>query len=282
MKKYYKIIKLVKNLLLLTFLKKIKKLIFKTFFSNYNLSHLSISKNKLKFIITYSSLFLLTASCSAKWRYSENSSLDWAKISEKNKFCKIGSNQSPIDIVNEFSDNELIFNYQLPKQNNAEKIRDHYVLKTVFFDRSYLLRVKKKYFLRYFEFHHPSEHLVKGQTHSLEMQIAHKSDDEQWLMLSVFLEVGKENKNFNEIIDFVSNKKNLETKINLNKIINKNDQVFFYDGSLTTPPCTEGVKWYVFKTPIEISKEQMNILIKKTIFSKSNAREVQKFNFEKF
>jgi len=245
-------------------------------------SHLLISKDRFKLIVNFLMLFLLTTSCKANWQYTKNSSLDWAKISEKNKFCKIGSSQSPIDIVNEFSDNELIFNYQLPKQNNAEKIRSYHVLKTVFFDRSYLLRSKKKYFLRYFEFHHPSEHLIKGQNHSLEMQIAHKSEDEQWLMLSLFLEVGKENKNFNEIIDFVSNKKILEAKINLNKIINKNDSVFFYDGSLTTPPCTEGVKWYVMKTPIEISVEQMNIIIKKTIFSKTNAREVQKFNLEKF
>lgn len=226
-------------------------------------------------------LFIIT-SCSQQWKYSDNSSANWAKLSDKNKFCLIGSSQSPIDITADFSDNELIFNYSLSKENNVEKIRQNFVLRSVFFDRNYLLRSKKKYFLRYFEFHHPSEHLVKGKPHSLEMQIAHKSEDEQWLVLSIFLEVGNHNKNFQEIVDFVTNKKLKESKINLNKIVNKNDLVFFYDGSFTTPPCTEGVKWYIFKSPIFISKEQMNSIIKKTIFTKSNAREIQKFNSEKF
>lgn len=226
-------------------------------------------------------LFIIT-NCSQNWQYSKNSSASWAKISEKNKFCLIGSSQSPIDITTEFTDNELVFNYLPSKENNVEKIRNYNVLRSVFFDHNYLLRSKKKYFLRYFEFHHPSEHLVKGKNHSLEMQIAHKSEDEQWLILSFFLEVGDHNKNFQEIVDFIANKKLKESKINLNKIINKSDLVFFYDGSFTTPPCTEGVKWYVFKAPIFISKEQMNLIITKAIFSKANAREIQKFNLEKF
>jgi|APGre2960657423_1045063.scaffolds.fasta_scaffold00393_3 carbonic anhydrase len=230
-------------------------------------------------------LILLTiVSCSPNWQYdSKNSSKKWGDINEKFKFCKIGLNQSPIDVVADFSVSDLSFHFQKNhQQNNAEKERKDYVLKTVFFDQSFLQRMKKKYFLRYFEFHHPSEHLVKNQASSLEMQIAFKSEDEQWLMMSIFLEVGNHHKNFEEIISFVENKKQKEGKIDLEKIIKKNDLVFFYEGSITTPPCTEGIKWYIYKTPIYISKEQMNIIIKNTIFTKTNARDVQKFNPEKF
>jgi carbonic anhydrase len=123
---------------------------------------------------------------------------------------------------------------------------------------------------------------MKGKNFSQEMQIAFKSEDEQWLIISLFLEIGNHNKNFDEIINFIGNKKIKEAKIDLEKIIKKDDSVFFYEGSFTTPPCQEGVKWYIFKTPILISKDQMNILIKESIFAKTNAREVQKFNPEKF
>ena len=233
----------------------------------------------------YWKIFLLLniVACSPKWQYyQKNNSDNWAKINENYKFCKIGSNQSPIDVIADFAPSDLTFNFQKNKQNNVEKERKDYVLKTVFFDQSYLQRVKKKFFLRYFEFHHPSEHRVKDKNFSQEMQIAFKSEDEQWLIISLFLEIGNHNKNFDEIINFISNKKIKEAKIDLEKIIKKDDSVFFYEGSFTTPPCFEGVKWYIFKTPILISKDQMNLIIKNTIFTKTNAREVQKFNPEKF
>jgi carbonic anhydrase len=236
-------------------------------------------KNYLK-ILT----LLIVAGCSPNWQYDlKDLNKNWGDIDAKYKFCKIGSNQSPIDIVSDFSVSDLSFNFQKNhQQNNVEKERKDYVLKTVFFDQNFVTRIKKKYFLRYFEFHHPSEHLVKGHNSSLEMQIAFKSEDEQWLITSIFLEVGNHHKNFDEIVNFVQNKKQKEGKIDLEKIIKKDDLVFFYEGSFTTPPCTEGVKWYIFKNPIYISKAQMNAIIKNTIFVKTNARELQKFNPEKF
>ena len=71
-------------------------------------------------------------------------------------------------------------------------------------------------------------------------------------------------------------------RIDISKIVNTNDKTFFYDGSLTTPPCSEGVKWYVMKTPVKISQEQMNKIIKSAIFAKTNARPVQAFHPEKY
>jgi carbonic anhydrase len=113
------------------------------------------------------------------------------------------------------------------------------------------------------------------------MQIYHKSEDEQLLVLAIFLEVGEENSAFNSIIKTLSKLENLP-KINLAKIVKSDDKIFFYDGSITTPPCVEGVKWYIMKTPLKISKEQMNQIIKLAIFTKSNARIIQEFHPEKY
>lgn len=226
-------------------------------------------------------------SCKTDWSYSgKGSPQNWAKISEKNKFCKIGYNQSPIDINSsmnkDFILNDLRFDY---KDAEIEKVNAKYYQKINFYGKNFVFRGKKKYWLKHIEFHHPSEHLLDSSPHSLEMQIYHKSEDEQWLALSYFLEISAENINenlyFKNLINFLKSDK-IEDKFNLSKIIDEKSLSFFYEGSFTNPPCTEGVKWFIMKNPIFISKEQMNAIIKSTIFVKSNAREVQKFNFEKF
>lgn len=210
------------------------------------------------------------------WSY--DSPQNWGEIDEKFKFCKIGYNQSPIDIRDEFVDNELKFSYQ---NSDVTKEKKDYVLKVNFDSDDFVLRGKKKYWLRSIAFRHPSEHFVKGNQHSMEMQIYHRSEDEQSLVLAIFLELGEANLAFNDLIKFVSGNQK-EGKIDLSKIVKNSDKIFFYDGSLTTPPCSEGVKWYVMKTPIKISKEQMNQIIKSSIFVKSNIRPLQEFHPEKY
>lgn len=221
-------------------------------------------------------LMVFISSCSPKWSYENVEK--WGELDEKYKFCKVGFNQSPVDVVQEFKDNGLEFNYQ---NSDIVKEKIPYQLRMNFYGKSFLTRVKKKYYLQNVTFHHPSEHYVKGEPHSLEMQIAHKSDDEQWLILSVFFEVGEENKNFSQLVNFISSSQQ-EQKFNPKNLVNFADQTFFYDGSFTTPPCLEGVKWYLMKTVVNISKEQMNKIIKNSIFVKSNARNLQKFNPEKY
>lgn len=234
-----------------------------------------------KFVKLFLSIFLafFTFSCAKNWSYQgKNAAQNWGSLSEEFKFCKIGYNQSPIDAKYGFEKNELKFSYQ---DSEVETLDKNYVRQIFFDNRDFVLRGKKKYFLRHLEFHHPSEHLVDSNQHSLEMQIYHKSEDEQLLVLAIFLEVGEENSAFNSIIKTLSKLENLP-KINLAKIVKSDDKIFFYDGSITTPPCVEGVKWYIMKTPLKISKEQMNQIIKLAIFTKSNARIIQEFHPEKY
>ncbi len=224
-------------------------------------------------------IIALISSCEKKWDYAgENSPEKWGELKEEYKFCKIGYNQSPINIVDEFKEEEIKFFYS---NSDVEKERKDYVMRINFFNKDFLTRGKKKYFLRYLEFHHPSEHLVKSKPHSMELEIIHKSEDEQFLILGIFLELGKENVKFDKLIDLLSDK-NSETNFDLSQIVKDNDKMFFYDGSFTTPPCKEGVKWYVMQKPIEISKGQMDKIIKSGILTKSNARPAQKYNPEKY
>ena len=114
------------------------------------------------------------------------------------------------------------------------------------------------------------------------MQLVHKSEDEQWLIASFFIaQNNQENLNFQQLIEFLNNK-NLTTTLDLKKNILHNNASFFYEGSFTTPPCLEAVKWFVFKNPILLSQNQINSIIKNTIFVPNNARPLQKFEPQKF
>ncbi len=230
----------------------------------------------MKNIIILAFSFLMVFSCGWNYKNSEK----WAQLKDEYKFCKIGYNQSPIDVRPDyvFEKKELEFHYN---SSEIELEREKFAAKINFLDKNFILLKKKKYWLHSLVFHHPSEHLINSQRHSMEMQVIHKSDDEQFLILAIFLEIGKENSAFKKIINSLS-KKSAANKINLSEIVKKDDLIFYYDGSFTTPPCKEGVKWYIMKTPLEISKDQMNQLIKLAIFSKTNARPVQQFHPERY
>jgi carbonic anhydrase len=230
-----------------------------------------------KILAIFSLIFF--SSCSKNWSYSGKfGPQNWGNLKEEFKFCKIGYNQSPINIEGEFKNEELDFFYG---KSEVEKTPTKHLLQLKFHDKDFVSRLKRQYLIRHIEFHHPSEHLVNGAPHSLEMQIYHKSDNEQWLAVAFFLEVGQENSGFEQLVKFLSSKE-MTTKLDLSKLLKKPNKLFFYDGSFTTPPCKEGLKWYVAKTPITISKEQMNQIIKLTIFSKNNARPAQSFHPERF
>jgi len=244
----------------------------------------------MKIILIILTLFLVN--CSKDWSYqNQNNSQNWGLIKPEFKFCKIGYNQSPIDISSQMflnsNDNNISIDYQ---KSELEKIRQKYFMKINIFGKNYVQRKNKKFYTKYIEFHHPSEHQINSEAQSLEMQIYHKSDDEQWLVLSYFLELNltkieEINENFIDLINFLKSKdkiKESEFKIDLKNLISNSTNYFFYEGSFTTPPCKEGLKWYVFKEPIYLAKNQINQIIKLAIFTKSNARDIQKYNPSKF
>jgi carbonic anhydrase len=229
-------------------------------------------------------LLIFLVNCQKNWTYNyPNDSKKWAEISVDNKFCKIGYNQSPIDIkedlTTKFLSNDLQINYQ---NSVIEKVKQKYNFKFVVHDKNFVVRSKRKFWLRYLEFHHPSEHQIDSQPYSLELQLYHKSDDEQWLVISLFIELDNKNldqnnSDFTSFTEYVDSPK-IDGKFDFNNLTKYLKNSFYYEGSFTTPPCHEGVKWYIEQSPIILSKNQINSLIKSSIFIKSNAREPQIFN----
>lgn len=200
------------------------------------------------------------------WSYDGSTGPEhWAHLNAEYAACSAGVEQSPIDIHSD----------EANKSGNKTKVTVHYKPTTFTFGNSghtiqantssaanQLTIGDTKYTLAQFHFHTPSEHLIDGKTSPLELHFVHKSKTGNLAVLGVLIKEGKGNTALTEIwaklpktksaADFV-----LKNKIDLSKLLPSDLDAYRYQGSLTTPPCSEGVKWTVLEKPIEMSKAQI-------------------------
>lgn len=146
---------------------------------------------------------------------------------------------------------------------------------------SKLLINREVFDLLQFHFHRPSEEKVDGKGSAMVIHFVHKNKDGKLAVIGVLVEEGKENSSIKTLWDNLPPKVGEEylpdrVEFDPTSLIPADTSHFTYEGSLTTPPCTEGVMFYIMKTPVEVSRSQVN----KFPF-KLNARPVQKQNSRK-
>ena len=178
-----------------------------------------------------------------------------------------GDVQSPINIVTKSAqtDNKLlapVFNYGTSKVaiiNNG-----HTVQFNISGDNQVTLE-GKDYKLLQFHYHALSEHTIDGKHAPIEVHFVHKHSNTDYAVLGVMFEEGKENPLFSKYLEHFPKKEghyNSEDKIDVLSLLPQNKSYYNYKGSLTTPPCSEVVNWYVLKTPVTASKSQIEQLSK--------------------
>ncbi|KAI9353891.1 alpha carbonic anhydrase [Obelidium mucronatum] len=123
------------------------------------------------------------------------------------------------------------------------------------------------YTVQQVHFHSPSEHHIEEKYFPLEAHFVHATADGKLNVIGLFFEIGDENPWFEQFIDNIPTATNQTTKVNrlnMNPIISaiEDSEFFSYTGSLTTPPCTEGVLWLVAREPLSISQDQLEKLTK--------------------
>lgn len=210
------------------------------------------------------------------WSYDGEGGPDnWAKIDPKNKTCAIGQRQSPIDIKEGIKvDLEQIkFSY---RPSTFRIIDNGHTVQVAVGDSSISL-TGKTYELVQFHFHRPSEEKVNGQRFDMVVHLVHKSDEGQLAVVAVLLERGSENPFIQTLWNNMPLEKNIEVSppgpvINPANLLPSDQNYYTYMGSLTTPPCTEGVLWLVMKQPVQVSPEQINIFSR---LYRNNARPIQ-------
>ncbi|EJO07202.1 carbonic anhydrase family protein [Oenococcus oeni] len=109
--------------------------------------------------------------------------------------------------------------------------------------------------LQQFHIHAPSEHLLNNYRFDGEIHFVHQAKDGRTAVIAVFLKAGKTSKTFSQIFNHLNQDQNFVC--DLTDLIPENKSYYHYLGSLTTPPLTENVEWYILANPVEISRQQL-------------------------
>jgi len=211
------------------------------------------------------------------WGYEGDTGPEhWGDLSEEFKMCKIGKSQSPVDISGTVKESlpPIEFHY---RSSPLEIINNGHTIQVNYEEGSYVKINGKKYNLLQFHFHAPSEHTVNGKHFDMEAHLVHKSDDGKLAVIGVFMKEGAKNNFIQTLWDNIPDKVGAEKsmkhiKINAMDLLPENRAYYKYSGSLTTPPCTEGVDWNIMVTPVKLSRDQID---KFRTFYKMNARPTQ-------
>ena len=202
----------------------------------------------------------------------------WGALSPEWTACGTGEIQSPVDLA------------KAPQQPRWQKIEIAYDAVTTgeIFNNGHTIEVETEgantltlggvaYELVQFHFHTPSEHRVEGRGFDMELHLVHRAEDGTNAVIGVFLRRGRTSGALAPIFESLPDDLNvhhpLEAPFNPAAFLPDSERQYRYVGSLTTPPCTEGVQWIVMSEPVTVSDEHMAQFAERIHF---NARPVQR------
>lgn len=242
--------------------------------------------NLQKFTVILIVTAMLTA-CSPKaetasphWTYEgEEGPEHWGELDASYAVCGTGTSQSPIDVSvpSEQDLANIAFHYQ-PSEVNI--LNNGHTVQVNYDAGSYIELDGVRYDVAQFHYHAPSEHAVDGKLFAAELHIVHKNADGGLAVVGILLDEGTQNEAFQPFIENLPTEKsevaNAGVTINAAELLPAEQTTFRYSGSLTTPPCSEGVNWLLMTSPVQISAEQVEALA--SLFEEGNNRPVQPLN----
>jgi len=213
--------------------------------------------------------FLITSSLfanahSVHWGYTGKEGPEfWGDLAPKYTMCKEGSSQSPInitkkDILKTDALEPIKFNYNT---SASEIVNNGHSIQVNVKPGSSIKIDGKSFELKQFHFHSPSENTIDGKYFPLEAHFVHVAKDGSIAVVAVLYENGRENFYIKKIWEKMPRKKakekfKLSAQI-INELLPKDKKYYRFSGSLTTPPCSEGVRWFVLKQHPEVSMKEV-------------------------
>ncbi|GAA3777479.1 carbonic anhydrase [Streptomyces phyllanthi] len=212
----------------------------------------------------------------AHWSYEgADGPANWATLAEDFEACEAGREQSPIDLDDDKAagaavDKAVTIDY---KPVTAELVNNGHTIQANVSGGSGIVLDGTTYDLKQFHFHLPSEHTEEGEHAAMEVHFVHADKDGGLAVVGVLMdESDGDTSAFTELFKKLPAKEGATQKIgralDLTAFLPDDRDQYRYEGSLTTPPCTEGVKWTVLKDEVEVAPGE--VAAYKELFPKSN------------
>lgn len=221
----------------------------------------------------------LAQAAGGHWSYEGHTGpKEWGTLERGFHACAIGDQQSPIDLTGavraEGSGPSLAW-----KAQSFKVVNNGHTIQADAADEASTASIGgKTYTLRQFHFHAPSEHALNGERTAMEAHFVHDAPGGGLLVVGVFLKPGKANPAFAQIMAAAPRKDgaaNAAMPLDPTAFLPETRTSYRYEGSLTTPPCSEVVDWNVFATPLEVAQADIDAF--RAIFP-MNARPLQAVN----
>lgn len=231
----------------------------------------------LKLVYTCGLLVLASAACRApsgekkgadpakpEWSYEGRTGpAHWGDLAPAYALARTGQQQSPIDIATARTVAEeapaLVVKYE---PNSLEILNNGHTVEDEYHGAGTLTVAGHEYRLAQFHFHAPSEHTIDGAHAPLEMHLVHKDPDGKLAVIGVLVREGRANPELARLAEHLPTKPGRKEEVegllvDPAKLLPASLASYRYSGSLTTPPCTEGVSWFVLQQSIEASAAEL-------------------------
>lgn len=196
------------------------------------------------------------------WSYSGHEGPEhWGELSEDYWACSNGKNQSPINLVG-FIESDLKplgISYQV---GGGEILNNGHTIQVNYAAGSKISVDGHEFDLKQYHFHAPSENRINGKAYPMEVHLVHADKEDNLAVIAVMFVEGKANVSLDKAWAYMpentGDKHILPSRVSAEDILPANREYYRFNGSLTTPPCSEGVWWLVMKAPVTASKAQID------------------------
>ncbi|MBY5930088.1 carbonic anhydrase family protein [Halomonas sp. DP8Y7-3] len=203
----------------------------------------------------------LAATEAPHWSYQgETGPAHWAELSDSYEMCGLGHNQSPVDIA--YGVDAALAPLELSYgQPGTAVVNNGHTVQVASSQDNTLTLDGDVYTLLQMHFHAPSEHTVDGRQFPLEAHLVHANKEGDLAVVSVMFDEGEQNAVFDGLVaslpSSAGDTAEIDGGIDFAQVLPEDQEYFRLNGSLTTPPCTEGVRWLVMKAPQSLSSDQI-------------------------
>ncbi len=202
------------------------------------------------------------SAAAAHWSYEgEAGPENWGKLDPGYGLCASGRNQSPVNVAGAVEGElvPLVFNY---KAGGNEVINNGHTIQVSYAASSTLTVDGTAFELKQFHFHAPSENTIDGKSFPMELHLVHADAEGNLAVVGVMIQEGKWNKEVSKAwmkMPTADEKQPLGNLVDANGLLPASRDYYRFSGSLTTPPCSEGVRWLLMKNPITVEKAQIKL-----------------------